>query len=120
MHEIAARASLRRSAHPGQHDIRAPCRDLAPEAKPGGDVERPAKTQLADSDASGAQLPRAVGIAPDQHSLGFADTLQRGCETHKKGLRPSVTRPRHCLQQSPAHPISASKRAATMFQLSPR
>ena len=102
MHEIAARASLRRPAHPGQNDIRAPSRDLPPEPEPGGEVERSAKPQLADMDTRRPQARGAVGIAPDQHPLRFAGPLQRRGEPHKKGFGPSVMRPRHCLKQPPA------------------
>ncbi len=120
MHEITPRASPRRPVHPGQHDIGAPRRDLAPKAESRGEVERPPKAQLADDDAGGAQTPRALGIAPDQHALGFANSLQCAGQPHKKGFRAAVTRPRHRLQQPPAHSINASKRAATVSQLNPR
>ena len=120
MHEITPRASLRGAAHPGQHDIGIPRRDDAPEAESSADIERPAKPQLRHCHASLPQTPQSVGIAPDQNSLVFAHPLQCADQPHKEGFGPAMLRSGHRLQQPPAHAIKASKRPATMSQLSPR
>ncbi len=120
MHEIAARAKPRRPAHPGQHDVGAPSRDLAAKRKAGRQIERAAKAQLGDRDPGLAQASRPGGVAADQDLLRFAGALQRRRQAHEKGFGAAVTGPSDRLQQAAGHVISASNWAATASQLNPR
>ncbi len=91
----------------------------------GREIEGAAKGQLGHRDPRLVEGLRPGRIAADQHPLHLAGALQRRRQAHKKGFRPTVTRPGHRLQQPAGHQrsglaISASKRAATASQLSPR
>ncbi len=99
--------------------------DLAPEGEPGGQVERTAKGEFGHRHPGGPQTARPGRIASDQHALQLAGALQRDREPQEKCLRTSVPPPRHRLKQPSGHQIhsrgiSASKRPATVSQLSPR
>ena len=120
MHEIAARAKPGRPAHPGQHDIRPPLRDLAAKREPGAEVERAAEPQLGQRHPGVAQTLRACAIAADQHPLRLAGALQRRRQPHEKRFGPAVARPGDRLQQPASHRIKASKCPATASQLNPR
>ena len=98
MDKIAGRTHRRGAAHPGQHDIGTPRRDLAAEGGPGRDVEQAAEAQFGERHPGVLQSARAVGIGPDQDPLRLAGALQGIRETHEKDLGPAVARSRHRLQ----------------------
>src|SRR6516165_5672059 len=63
VHEVAARAKSCRTAHPGEHDIRAPSNDLTAEPQARREVEQAPEGEFGNCYAGLSQALSAGGIA---------------------------------------------------------
>src|ERR1700722_13389486 len=100
MHELAARTSPTRPAHPGEHDFGGESGDGAREERARPEVEPDAQWPLLHIETAAHEALRPGGIAPDHEALRLAGEVERDGETLEECLRAAMCLPRHRLKQA--------------------